>query len=172
MSQARLPYIDPPFPFCDDDLQQVKDTIKSSQNINKKYGTFEETMIHLAARRNLITIVKYLADIGADVNIPCKYGNSPLRDAVIRDFFDVAKCLVAHGADVNAVDKFGGSILHDAATHGDIDAITFLLDSGIDTAIKNNGGNTAMDIAFANGYHDAAACIKLYEQVPTKGVNM
>jgi len=159
------------FPCHESDLQSVKDVIELNSSINLKYGTFEETLLHLASRRNLISIVKYLLESGADPNIHDKNNIGPLHDALMENYFDVAKCLVMHGADVDAFGRLGNTILHDAVRLGYTSVITFVLDQGIDKNKRNDTGETAWDIAIAQGSHDAAAYIQSYEPVPTKGVN-
>jgi len=55
--------------------------------------------------------VKYLLDVGSDINRKSKSGETPLHLAVMRNHSDVVKCLLLRGADYNLTNfhKIGGT---------------------------------------------------------------
>ena len=57
--------------------------------------------------RQSLEMARILIDLGADVNAADDRGNTPLHDAVLKDFASVVEFLVACGADVNAVNQRG-----------------------------------------------------------------
>ena len=57
--------------------------------------------------RLTLEMARLLIDLGADVNAANDRGNTPLHDAVLKDFASVVEFLVARGADVNAVNQGG-----------------------------------------------------------------
>ncbi len=55
--------------------------------------------------RRTLELARIVIDLGVDVNAADQRGNTPLHDAVRKDFASVVELLVARGADVNAVNE-------------------------------------------------------------------
>jgi ankyrin repeat protein len=55
--------------------------------------------------RRSLEMARILVDLGVDVNAADDRGNTPLHDAVLKDFASVVEFLVARGTDVNAVNQ-------------------------------------------------------------------
>jgi len=87
------------FPFDTLNIGAVKLLVESNINLDKKYSTHKETILHLASRRNTLDIVKYLVDNGADIGATDKYGGTPLFDAACSGNIDIVKYLLDQGAD-------------------------------------------------------------------------
>jgi ankyrin repeat protein len=76
------------------------------------------------------------------------------------------KYLIEKGADMNSKDGWGVTALHNAARFGNKRQSRFLLESGADPRIENNQGESATDIAKANGHEDMIALLERYVLVP------
>lgn len=67
----------------------------------------EHYPLHMACNRRQADEVRLLVEHGADVNIACSSGYTPIMH-VHRDDVEIARFLVEHGADVDAKNKLGG----------------------------------------------------------------
>lgn len=85
-------------------------------------------LIHLAAQRGNVEILRNLVDINFNGDIDCrdKEGRTALHYAVERKRTDVIKLLISRGSDVNALDSRGWTPLHRAAAKNNLLAIDFL----------------------------------------------
>jgi len=81
------------------DINTVIQLIRSHIDINKKYGTCEDTLLHYAARHGYLDTVRYLIANGADVTQVDIYRNTPLHDAASGGRTETVKCLLDNGAD-------------------------------------------------------------------------
>jgi len=66
--------------------------------------THGSTLLHVAARRNLAGLCRWLLDHGADVNRTDRLGRTALHHAVRDGAADAARLLIARGADLDAKD--------------------------------------------------------------------
>ena len=83
--------------------------------INKQYGAFCETPLHLAARFGREDLAGALVAAGADVEAQNELGDRPLHLSASYGHPSVAKLLLARGAAVAAGDRGGKTPLHAAA---------------------------------------------------------
>ena len=83
--------------------------------INKQYGAFCETPLHLAAQFGREDLVGPLIAAGADIEAQNRLGARPLHVAASYGHPTVAKLLLARGAAVEARDRGGKTPLHAAA---------------------------------------------------------
>ena len=95
-------------------------------------------IIHFAAQRGNIEILRNLIDINSDIDINCKDRDNQtvLHYAVESKRVDAIKLLVSKGADVNAVDLRGWTPMHRAAAKNNLLAI----DCIVEVAGKNSIG--------------------------------
>ena len=107
--------------------------------------------------------VRFLLDLGADVNASDKEGWTPLLLAVERGHSSVARILLDRGANVNAKCDCSGwldggwTALMIAIIQRHDEVVRLLLDKGAEVNAKNgNTGETALMVAVA---HDASATI-------------
>jgi Ankyrin repeats (3 copies) len=124
--------------------------------INKQYGAFCETPLHLAAQFGREDLAGPLIAAGADVEAQNRLGNRPLHVAASYGHPTVAKLLLARGADISARDPGGKTPLHSAACGlGDqskiearIEVARLLLAAGADVNAREPGsGFTALRCA-------------------------
>jgi ankyrin repeat protein len=103
------------------------------------------TPLAWASARGDEEFVQTLLEFGADPNISCATGNSPLLRSVRAWSPKCIRLLLAHGADVLSKSILGFTALHYAAYYKDDDSyITPLLDAGLPIDEKDNYGWTAL----------------------------
>jgi len=87
-------------------LAYVRCTIESGVDINKGYGHFKETLLHIAVHNDKMDIVKYLLTNGADINARDNVNYTPLVEAARRPIpnMDMVKYLLDNGADPKSIE--------------------------------------------------------------------
>jgi ankyrin repeat protein len=80
------------------------------------------TLLHVAARRNLAGLCRWLLRLGADANRADILGRTALHHAVREGAADAARLLIAHGAGLDAKDWQGRTPL-DLAEAGNGEAL-------------------------------------------------
>ncbi|MEB3177910.1 MAG: ankyrin repeat domain-containing protein, partial [Nostocaceae cyanobacterium] len=99
-------------------------------NATDIYG---RTLLHWAAKSANESVIKFLLDRGAKVNIQDKQGKTPLHFAAVASPYsteDALKLLIAKGADVNVKDKNGNTPLSLAAKSQFKEVVKFLKQNG------------------------------------------
>ena len=84
------------------------------RRINKQYGAFCNTPLHLAAEFGREDLAAALIAAGADVEASNKLNERPLHTSAKYGHPLVVRLLLARGADVNASDPWGKTPLHAA----------------------------------------------------------
>ncbi|KAK7433683.1 hypothetical protein VKT23_020630 [Stygiomarasmius scandens] len=103
--------------------------------------------IHDEAYSGHLHVVKFLVEVGADVNaVGGRYGTT-LQAAALRGHLDVVKFLHEKGADVNAVVGEYGTALQAAAYWGHLDVVKFLVEKGADVNAVGATYGTALQAA-------------------------
>ncbi len=109
--------------------------------------------LHKACKKDDEIIVKWLVELGADVNwrnlrtcrtplfAACKMGNKP-----------IVKYLIEHNAKIDVKDYKKETPLFIACKNGHVEIVKFLLEHGADVNRKNNSTETPLFIACENGY--------------------
>ena len=87
-----------------------------------------ETAIIRAARYGELDTCKSLLEQGANVDLPTKYGCSPLLCAAQRGHSDIVNLLLDWGANIDLLNSDGDPPLHQAAIDGKSETLTILLD--------------------------------------------
>lgn len=116
------------------DLVIAKKLIDAGADVNTK--CYYETILHLAARRNKLSLMKKLVLFpGVDLNVRDQYGKTPLHTAIAsnKDCLEVAKVLIgASEIDLNIKDNVGKTPLHRAVDKGNFELAKILIDAGAD----------------------------------------
>ncbi|ORY03170.1 putative ankyrin repeat protein, partial [Neocallimastix californiae] len=101
------------------------------------------TALIYACIRNDEKLVKYLVDIGAEINVKNKYCETPLICSCYNNNtyksinFETVKFLVENGAELNDIDEVGNSALLYACTRNETNIIKYLVEKGANLKIKN-----------------------------------
>ena len=94
-------------------LDIVKFCVNTTANLNRRYGKFQESILHTACAEGVLGIIRYLIEIFPDfMHVRDSEGNTPLFNAVSRGHIDILYLLEQKGADLTAKGKNGTTIMH------------------------------------------------------------
>lgn len=110
-------------------------------------GLNDFSPLHHAAARGHVHIVHDLLQLGLDVNIRNKDGETPLHLAVYNGYLLVTEQLIDNGADVNALNENEETPLMVASARGKHLVLRCLIMNGAQWELADNMGETAMDRA-------------------------
>ena len=123
------------------------DTYKKWQdngfNINYTFDD-QSTLLHIAARNDLVKIAELLIKKGGNVNTADQDGWNPLHFAAASGSIGVVEIIIANGANVNAADQDGCTPLHCAAHNGHKEIVELLLDTGANVDAVSQAESTAL----------------------------
>ena len=113
-----------------------------------------ETALCVAVDRGYVRTTKAFLRLGANPNVVCHEGHTPL---IVARKASIVDALIQHGADVNARDTTsdfkGCTALLFAGVEGNVDVVRSLLKAGADVEAKCNvGGDTPLYGAAVNNY--------------------
>jgi ankyrin repeat protein/outer membrane protein assembly factor BamB len=141
----------------------VKDKKDADRPLKPGALVFAEgtTPLMLASYMGNLDAVRYLLDLGADVNLEEKTSQkeNALMKASQRGNIEIAKLLIGKGADVNATDTDQMTALYKAARDGHTETVKLLLDSGAKQGFQTKIYHDTALIAAANAGH--AEVVKL-----------
>jgi ankyrin repeat protein len=138
-------------------IDAVKLLLDHGAQINRR---FAEVTALGSVRKNDLDMARFLLAHGADPNIP-SYSTTPLFRAAEDADLPMIQLLLDAKAHIDQPAEYTGDTpLIYVAENGKADVVKFLLEKGADLTIKNKKGNTAMDLALANGKMDVAALLR------------
>jgi len=109
-----------------DDVNMVKELIKSNNGINQKYWMYEETLLHWAARSDYQNVAKYLVEAGADIEALDSDGVTPLYNAILLNNLELARYLIDLGADTERRSSHGRTAIGIAVSRGQLDIVRYI----------------------------------------------
>jgi ankyrin repeat protein len=125
------------------------------------------TLLHDAALKGHIAVVRVLLEHGAKLDARNATGGTPLHDAALAGQTAVVELLLDKGAAINAKDTEGGETpLHRAASWNRGLTVELLLNRGADRTIRNKAGKTAFDLARENSADEALAAFAVTAAKP------
>ncbi|XP_051159484.1 ankyrin-3-like [Leptopilina boulardi] len=92
--------------------------IKEEGILQKQFHSNCSTFLHIAAKCGTAENIKQLCELGANVNLPNKNGETAIFNAIKNDDIQLVKILIEHGANINITSKQGVTPLHLALLHG------------------------------------------------------
>ncbi|XP_014205779.1 ankyrin repeat domain-containing protein 12-like [Copidosoma floridanum] len=110
------------------------------KKINKR-SPKGETILLQECLKNHVDNVKAFLDVGADPNIPCFAGWTPLQECVDYNFYELSEILLKFNADVNKKGHEGRTALHEAARNNNSNFIQLLLSYGAKKNVFDDAGN-------------------------------
>ncbi|BDG76845.1 MULTISPECIES: ankyrin repeat domain-containing protein [Wolbachia] len=133
------------------------DTYKKWQdngfNINYTFDD-QSTLLHIAARNDLVKIAELLIKKGGNVNTADQDGWNTLHFAAASSSIGVVEILIANGVNVNVADQNGFTPLHCAAHNENKEIVELILDKGANVDAVNQNGCTPLHCATINGHEE------------------
>lgn len=121
--------------------ETIQSLINQGLDVNtKSYGT---PALHIAVNNKKEAIFTLLLDLGADISLTDKNGNTALHIAAIGDD-KILNMLIKRGADLNARNIKGQTALFDASVFGYLGNMRDLISSGANVNLEDHWGNTAL----------------------------
>ena len=133
------------------DLYCMKKIIDNDKSLIFLRSNQDETLLHMAMRRENIEMAKYLISNGLDVNSLNKYGSTPIFNSIYQGDFNGIEFLLMHGADLQAKNYNGNTPLHWAVDCHKPKVCSFLISKGANIDAQNNNGETPLFIACEQG---------------------
>ena len=90
----------------------------------------EELHLYEASANNNVELVRLLLDIGADINLANRAGETPLYVASLFGYVNIVRILTERGANINKANKNGETPLHIASQNGQVEVVRILLEKG------------------------------------------
>jgi len=147
-----------------DDLRWVKESIAAGANVNAATGQGGNTALHIVAdhtsRPNAAKICETLLNIGADITIRNKAGQTPLHKAAMRDNIPVATAMLEVGANPNIRNADEWTPLHSALAAAQYSLAKLLLEAGAD--VNAVGTDKQSPLRKAMGHHPSPSFLCVY----------
>ena len=137
-----------------DDLTAAK-TLWTQGGINlNDTDAAQQTVLHMCAMRGYVDMVKWLLEIGTDINANDIGNHTPLCVALAGGYSakkeTIAEILLAHGSEVDTVDIIGRTTLHHAVAGGFSDIAKMLVEKGAAADTRDKYGLTPLGSAIRN----------------------
>ncbi|WP_406833271.1 ankyrin repeat domain-containing protein [Wolbachia endosymbiont (group B) of Endotricha flammealis] len=149
--------------------------------INHKYGSEQDSLLHLAAMIGEINAVRYLIRKGIDVNVRNALHHTPLHLAAGIGHENVVKILVEEGsAEIDVFDARNQTPMHYAVNNKKLEIVKLLLELGADVNSARVGQNSMklspVHIAVSNtNYDERDLCLDILKcliKEPNAQVNL
>ena len=138
------------------------DTVMCSQN---------STLLHIAARRGLVHVVRLLLRKGVDPNFKDILGYTPMHVAAERGRYDVVKAMLDAGVPPNVRGAGGITPLHVAAMQGHYDMVRLLVERGANVNVVDNfRGVSPLHLA-AEGWPPSEEYYRIFRYLLDAGAN-
>ena len=138
-------------------------------NCPDKYGF---TVVHYAARKGDLVMLKLLHNRGADIHRESSDGQNCIMAAICGNGdCDTVLWLIEQGVDVNWCDQYGCTSAHYAAKKGNLDVLKLLHSKGADIHhVNSDGDNSLMEAIFGScDYNTVMWLIKQHVDVKCLG---
>jgi ankyrin repeat protein len=153
-------------------MDPVNDLLRKVPGLLNMPNTAGDTPLHVAALCNRAGVVGNTIMYGPDFSVrnPLRKNATPahlaLESAPQSIAEDMAFSMVGNGLDPNLATSDGDTILHSAARTGYPRVVRLLLQKGADASAHNGAGQTALDIAQAEGKTEAAGVLRSEASIP------
>jgi ankyrin repeat protein len=121
--------------------------------MNKVWGNF------LIVTQKYPELFKKILELGADINVKDKDGETPLYGASFYGRTEIVSLLLQKGADINVKDKDGETPLYGASQDGNKEIVSMLLQKGADTDIADKNSRTPLYWASSRGHKEIVSML-------------
>lgn len=145
----------------DGDLERVQTLFNQYPKLITTYPATGTSWPDCAARTGNLEILKYMIDIGFDINQLGRFGEArPIDGAAVEGQTEAVRFLIEHGSILDTSDTTCNPLLR-AIIGGSADTVRLLLDSGIDATVKypHTHNTDATAFAFIRGHPELADII-------------
>lgn len=132
-------------------MAAVQFLVANGANINPCSQRCASSPLHQAIRSNNISIVRYLLDNGADVNIHNAYKASPIMYACKYSTPELLSLLLQYNPDLTKRSFIGGSAIHWSIWPNKVEMTELLLRAGADPCEPMPDGNGPLHCAIVAG---------------------
>ncbi|KAH3789094.1 fibronectin type 3 and ankyrin repeat domains protein 1-like isoform X2 [Dreissena polymorpha] len=138
-------------------MRMMNNTGLSEWSAHVKVSTTKEPMtgehLHRALNRQDLELLETILQSGdVKIDVPDKYGFSPLMQAAQKGFVSEVELLLKHGADVHLQNDAGKTALMLACYAGQLDVIKILRQNGARYTDFDRGGSAAIHWAVDGGH--------------------
>ncbi|WP_265044233.1 MULTISPECIES: ankyrin repeat domain-containing protein [unclassified Wolbachia] len=149
--------------------------------INNKYGSEQDSLLHLAAMIGEVNAVRYLIGKGIDVNVRNALHHTPLHLAAGIGHGNVVKILVEEGkAEIDVFDARNQTPMHYAVNNKKLEIVKLLLKLGADVNSARIGQNSMKlsplhNAVSISNYDERDLCLDIVRcliNAPNSGVNL
>lgn len=112
---------------------------------SQKWMVREKEMIHFAAQKGYLEIIKALIEAGGNKNEPNSEKALPLHVAAKMNQLDCVEYLIEEKS-INATDDYGMTPLMMAMSHDSLDCVKYLIDRGADLTVTDKDERTPVYI--------------------------
>ena len=113
----------------------------------------EELHLYEASANNNVELVRLLLDIGADINLANRDGETPLYVASLFGYVKMVRILAERGANINKANNVGATPLWIASAQGNEGIVIMLVENRADiNKATNSAGDTPLYVASEMGY--------------------
>ncbi|KAH7864744.1 hypothetical protein Vadar_033323 [Vaccinium darrowii] len=140
-------------------LKELGEELDFGEGLTKTFSDVKDaggrTALHFAAAEGKTHVCKYLVqDLGLDVNMKDRKGETPLNYATLGQQNQTVAWLMANGANPNLANEKGFCGLHYAAEKGLKDLMRLLISKGAEIEAESHAG-TPLQCAAAHGRKEA-----------------
>jgi hypothetical protein len=125
---------------------KARDMLKKTPALLQARYRLHETPLHYLAIENYLGGVRFLGQLGMDVNALNEFGDTALADVATLGNVPMAEELLRLGADVNAGSKSRTNALHAAMENNHWEIAKLLIKAGARTDYTSPYGETFLDV--------------------------
>ncbi len=139
--------------------------LKKRPDVNKTMGSYEHTLLMIAAKEGKSQITNYLLNHGASktINQFNKLGTTALIEAACNGHPKIMSQLLRHGANINAANEFDETALEKAVSYGKISSISLLLKHSKAISHFDKRLQKCINIAKQLNYMDVVSLLLKYQ---------
>jgi hypothetical protein len=138
--------------------EEMKEYILSRDDVWTDHYKNGNTLLHYAANRGYLDVVKLLLEKGAGVNSRNDDGRTPLHEAMSYRHYDVARFLIEKGANTALRDRQGETALIAVVYMADkkmaVELVNFFIRNGFD--VKKSADVNLLNQSIGRGHRDVA----------------